>query len=129
MPHLVVCAASAVLSPNTDSQRDHSLKADYLKSLASRENPLLERFLLEQMPAPVLRSDLDPLPRFGRPKIYDSAFKSSSNPKRISADASEQDCGRQTSKSLRTTAPEISFANYIWATSASRKMKFEAIYI
>ena len=129
MPHLVICAATAALLPASDgrpNRQSPSKRKSSGLSNPAKTNPLLERFLSEQMPAQILRCDLELLPRVGRPSDGSSMSSDSANPNVTSFDPSATDGTHFLSLAQ---VPGMSFANYIWATSATRKMKIEAIYI
>ena len=110
----------------------------------SKENPILERFLADQRsfvssPRAELRSDLKLLPRAGHPAKSPtvSSLSSSTAPSFLNTsdemdrqeDWYQEHQERLCSAQKLTDIPGLTFADYLWATSASRKMKMEAIYI
>ena len=145
MPHLVFCAASAAIIPHHNGRNDNRNDSDrgrITRGSNQDENPLLERFLTDctgqQFAAPCneLRSDLQPLRRVGKPLTCSTRSLSSGS--NVSWNSCTYDFAEasgpvavqnsQVTKSL-LSLPGLSFADYVWATSASRKMRFEAIYI
>ncbi len=145
MPHLVFCAASAAIIPHQkgrSDRRNDSDRARISRDSSQDENPLLERFLADctdqrfSTPCNELRSDLQPLRRVGKP--LDCSARSLSSGSNASSNSPTCDFAEafgpvaiqnsQATKSL-LNMPGLSFADYVWATSASRKMRFEAIYI
>ena len=110
----------------------------------SKKNQLLERFLADQTiivstTYAELRSDLKPLPRIGRPPnspTISSRSGCSIASMALTSDVLDRseysDCDRNEHGGKKQTLlqlPGLSFADYVWATSASRKMRIEAIFI
>jgi hypothetical protein len=119
------------------------------KARISKDDSLLQRFLSEQSACCLpskrseLRSDLQPLPRIGGPKqsstqspTISSLSGGSMASMALTNDVFDQSetCAMEHTKHLCTKpsllkVPGLSFADYLWATKASRKMRLEAIYI
>jgi hypothetical protein len=110
------------------------------------ENLLLERFLSDQRELLVkgrqyaaLRSDLKSLRRVGNPLssptiscVSGGSFASSALTNQVAEPmeaVGSEHSENMYSKSTLLEIPGLSFADYIWALSASRKMRIEAIYI
>jgi hypothetical protein len=120
--------SSALLSPRSaNNSLDHNL--------------LLERFLtdqrklLDQYPhCAALRSDLKPLRRVGQPlksPTFSCVSGGSIASSALTIDVARiEHFERNYSKAITLLeVPGLSFADYMWALSASRKMRIEAIYI
>jgi hypothetical protein len=142
MPHLVFCAAAAAIIPQHKARSEDSDRARISRGSSQDENPLLERFLTDCTmqhfaitPCDELRSDLLPLRRVGKPLAYSTSSLSGGSNTSVNSCTCEFGTrgsvaipNEQATKSL-LNLPGLSFADYVWATSASRKMRFEAIYI
>ena len=146
MPPLPQCAASAPLNgildqdeyrswrktgkirPNLGRCRpllEKKLSQQQLEYQIKTQNPLLERFVAELpdlVSVPCLRKDSQPLRRVGQPLSNPSSSAEPSdevtNPYRVIK-----------SKLIFAELPGLTSANFKWASSAIRRMKFEAIYI
>ena len=107
---------------------------------------LLQRFLSDQRELLVkghqyaaLRSDLKSLRRVGNPLssptisfVSGGLFASTALTNQVAEPleaAGSEHSGKMYSKPTLLEIPGLSFADYIWALSASRKMRIEAIYI
>ena len=107
----------------------------------SGKNLILDRFLADQAPficaaRAELRNDLKVLPRAGQPASSPtvSSLSSYTVPSFTSTNdvtgCQDEGCRQDQNSVLKLMdIPGLRFADYMWAISASQKMKIEAIYI
>jgi hypothetical protein len=139
MPPLVFCAASSVLSGDSHSdERRHrnGSRSDICRRSSPELNPLMARFLLQQRELcssiPCLREDLQSLRRVGNreqyPDLHTTCIKNYELA--VPQTRSSLDQPRSYSAIPRfAEVPGMSFANVVWAKSAIRRMRIEAMYI
>ncbi len=141
MPPLVYCAAAAILvSEHKDEGR--KCRRKHRSASVPHLNPLLDGFAVRHMESnvvPLLRVDLQPLRRAGQPtqcnpqqapdvrigqptQCYTRQVTGVQN-----INVADDGCGISLQTFLE--APGLSFNDYVWAKSAIRKMRIEAMYI
>ena len=138
MPPLVCCAASTLLALSASLVSGGRKVADGCRlgsgslpdvgrGVAPDENPLLARFLQQQRElcsVPCLREDLQSLRRVGEPEnpfLRTTCIRDQrpATPRWDACAAAEEG----------SAAVGLSFADIVWANSAMRRMRIEAMFI